>query len=35
MKLDYLEKLKRHKIGLFSEIMLALNYLIGSGWLFG
>lgn len=28
-------KLKRHKIGLFSAIMLALNSLIGSGWLFG
>ena len=34
-KRDYLEKLKRHKIGLFSAIMLALNSLIGSGWLFG
>lgn len=30
-----MEKLKRHKIGLFSAIMLALNSLIGSGWLFG
>ena len=30
-----MEKLKRHKIGLFSVIMLALNSLIGSGWLFG
>ena len=30
-----MEKLKRHKIGLFSAIMLALNFLIGSGWLFG
>src|SRR5699024_10923416 len=27
--------MKRHKIGLFSAIMLALNSLIGSGWLFG
>lgn len=25
----------KHKIGLFSAIMLALNSLIGSGWLFG
>ncbi|TSO25791.1 APC family permease [Lactobacillus sp. LL6] len=30
-----MEKLKRHKIGLFSAVMLALNSLIGSGWLFG
>lgn len=30
-----MEKLKRRKIGLFSAIMLALNSLIGSGWLFG
>ena len=30
-----MKKLKRHKIGLFSAIMLALNSLIGSGWLFG
>ncbi|WP_308555901.1 APC family permease [uncultured Lactobacillus sp.] len=30
-----MEKIKRHKIGLFSAIMLALNSLIGSGWLFG
>lgn len=28
-------KLKVHKISLFSGIMLALNSLIGSGWLFG
>ena len=27
--------MKRQKIGLFSAIMLALNSLIGSGWLFG
>ena len=26
---------KGHKISLFSAIMLALNSLIGSGWLFG
>lgn len=26
---------KKHKIGLFSAVMLALNSLIGSGWLFG
>ncbi|GFO98441.1 hypothetical protein LHEH8_01970 [Lactobacillus helveticus] len=30
-----MEGIKRHKIGLFSAIMLALNSLIGSGWLFG
>lgn len=30
-----MEKLKQHKISLFSGIMLALNSLIGSGWLFG
>ncbi|WP_267201482.1 APC family permease [Limosilactobacillus kribbianus] len=30
-----MEKLKVHKISLFSGIMLALNSLIGSGWLFG
>ncbi|MBC9720596.1 APC family permease [Lactobacillus acidophilus] len=30
-----MEKIKRHKIGLFSAVMLALNSLIGSGWLFG
>jgi len=29
------EKPNIHKIGLFSAIMLALNSLIGSGWLFG
>ena len=30
-----MEKPNIHKIGLFSAIMLALNSLIGSGWLFG
>ena len=30
-----MDKLKRHKITLFSGVMLALNSLIGSGWLFG
>ncbi|CDI41935.1 APC family amino acid-polyamine-organocation transporter [Lactobacillus helveticus CIRM-BIA 953] len=30
-----MEGIKRHKIGLFSAILLALNSLIGSGWLFG
>ncbi|KRL28395.1 APC family amino acid-polyamine-organocation transporter [Limosilactobacillus frumenti DSM 13145] len=30
-----MDKLKQHKITLFSGIMLALNSLIGSGWLFG
>lgn len=30
-----MDKMNRHKIGLFSAIMLALNSLIGSGWLFG
>lgn len=28
-------EIKRQKIGLFSAVMLALNSLIGSGWLFG
>lgn len=30
-----MDKLKLHKISLFSGVMLALNSLIGSGWLFG
>lgn len=30
-----MDKLKQHKITLFSAVMLALNSLIGSGWLFG
>lgn len=30
-----MDKLKAHKISLFSGVMLALNSLIGSGWLFG
>lgn len=30
-----MDKLKQHKISLFSAVMLALNSLIGSGWLFG
>lgn len=30
-----MENNKRQKIGLFSAVMLALNSLIGSGWLFG
>lgn len=30
-----MEKPKIHQISLFSGIMLALNSLIGSGWLFG
>lgn len=28
-------QIKRHKISLFSAVMLALGSLIGSGWLFG
>lgn len=30
-----MEKMKFQKITLFSGVMLALNSLIGSGWLFG
>ena len=30
-----MDKMRGHKITLFSAVMLALNSLIGSGWLFG